>query len=852
MSEPDDLVNHMHRVLAGERDLRDLGMLWQMIESAAAISCPEEVAPILPTLISTRERFNDLQGRLIGRMVTEQRAALGEELTAAAQCAIDTLVRNLYERTADVGFLATDDVVRAFCQGTADDQQASRDSMVHRLFEYQAKYTVYDDVILLSPAGVVLARLDREAPLAISSDAIVADALAAHAYVERFGPSDLGRDQSPALLYAHRINGSGGRPAGVLVLRFRFEDEMSRIFNGGDGQVPQEIALVLLADNGRVIATNDHGHVQNGVTLPSMKNGQVTRTFFAGREYLGVACASQGYQGYRGPAWRAQAMVSLLTAFRNRDEGAVPASNIPLDSPELTAIDSEAQLINRELRQAVWNGRLMAHAQAGDQMRLKAVLTQVNVAGTRTRSRVEHAIKDLYSTAISRMRLQAGQLARLATDLMDRNLYERANDCRWWALSPALQRLLAAADAPESGAALNGLLDQVNSLYTVYSRLIAFDAQGIIRGVSHADSGAHLVGTPIDERWLAAVRSLRGSQNYAVSPFEATSVHQHGPTYVYLSKVRDAADGNRHLGGLAVVFHAEREFQTMLDDILGERTGFAAFVDESGAVLSATKGAVMEPAAAEPSCGVDVIELGGFHYAYARVRATGYREFKQSDGYSNGVHAIVALRLGAAERRLTVLSDQQVVSMPIRNRARSVDAAIFQIGSMRCALPSSAVMEAISQSGLVRTPHSDGLLRGLIEANSAHGPRLVRVMSGRSLLNLSYPARTTDGIVLVLRSPNDPEVPSLGLLVDDVLAVTEVGLDDLQETPAGMQSYAPWMAGMIRLDAASKGTESLLVQWFDADWFTRQGSHRDQAAVAGHAPVSSDEARGPTAVSSRQ
>ena len=85
-----------------------------------------------------------------------------------------------------------------------------------------------------------------------------------------------------------------------------------------------------------------------------------------------------------------------------------------------------------------------------------------------------------------------------------------------------------------------------------------------------------------------------------------------------------------------------------------------------------------------------------------------------------------------------------------------------------------------------------------------------------------------------------------------MLAVTEVGLDDLQETPAGMQSYAPWMAGMIRLDAASKGTESLLVQWFDADWFTRQGSHRDQAAVAAHAPVSSDEARGPAAVSSRQ
>ena len=43
---------------------------------------------------------------------------------------------------------------------------------------------------------------------------------------------------------------------GVLVLRFRFEDEMRRIFNGGDGQAPQEIALVLLDASGRATLAN--------------------------------------------------------------------------------------------------------------------------------------------------------------------------------------------------------------------------------------------------------------------------------------------------------------------------------------------------------------------------------------------------------------------------------------------------------------------------------------------------------------------------------------------------------------------------------------------------------------------
>ncbi|MDO9315511.1 MAG: chemotaxis protein CheW [Burkholderiaceae bacterium] len=824
MTAPDDLVFHMHRVQAAERDLHDLGMLWQMIESSASISCPNDVGAILPTLVRTRERFNDLQQRLIEQMVTEQRASLGEDLSATAQCAVDTLVRNLYERTADVGFLATDDVVRQFCHGTAEAQQADRASMVQRLREYQSKYTVYDDVILLSPAGAVLARLDEHSSLEISTDPLVKDALAASTYVERFGPSDLGRNDASALLYAHRINSPDGRSAGVLVLRFRFEDEMRRIFNGDDGLVPQEIALVLLDKAGRVIATSDQGHIPNDVVLPPIASEQVSRTYFAGREYLAVNCASHGYQGYSGPAWRAQAMVSLLTAFRTRDDGAPPADNIPLDSPELIAIDAEAQAINRELRQAVWNGRLMTSTQNGDQARLKAVLTQVNTAGTRTRSRVETAIKDLYSTAISRMRIQAGQLARLATDLMDRNLYERANDCRWWALSPALQRMLATPDDPATTPALNGLLDQVNDLYTVYSRLIAFDMQGIVRGVSRAEGSADLVGSTVDGRWLGSVRALRGSQNYAVSPFEATSAHEHGPTYVFLSIVKDGSDNNRPLGGLAIVFHAAREFRTMLNDILGERAGFAAFFDTSGTVLAATGDAAIESAAVDPKAGIAVLEHAGAHYACARVRAGGYREFKKGDGYDNGVHAVVALRLGSNERRQTALSDKQIISGPLRDRAQALEAAVFQVGSMRCALPVSALMEAISQKGLVRTPNADGVTLGLLEAKSAQGPQLVRVMCARRLFNIPYPARSTDGIVLILRSPNRPGMPALGLRVDDVLAVVEFDRDDLQETPLGLKSFAPWVAGMLRREmSTAEGNEPVLVQWLDVDWFTSQG-----------------------------
>ncbi|MFO0208779.1 MAG: hypothetical protein ACK54L_21980, partial [Betaproteobacteria bacterium] len=115
MVEIEDLITHMRRVQAAERDMRDLSLTWQMIEASAAISCPQDVQSILPTLTQTRERFDGLQRRLVESLASESLAELQDELAAKAQCVIDILVRNLFERTADVGFLATDEVLRGFC-----------------------------------------------------------------------------------------------------------------------------------------------------------------------------------------------------------------------------------------------------------------------------------------------------------------------------------------------------------------------------------------------------------------------------------------------------------------------------------------------------------------------------------------------------------------------------------------------------------------------------------------------------------------------------------------------------------------------------------------------------------------
>jgi len=822
MSLVDDLVPHMRRVQLAERDLHDLGQLWQMIEAASAISCPSEVEGILPTLTRTRAQFGELQSRLVTQLGQETLAQLSDELASSAQCTIDILVRNLFERTADVGFLATDEVLRAFCAASAEQRAAQRAACVQRLAEYRAKYSVYDDVILLSTGGEILARLEAAQGLGASSDAIVAQAIARQGYVERFGATDLAVGNAKALLYAHRIDGPGGRCVGVLVLRFRSVDELQRIFASVGGNA-QRIALLLLDEHDRVIVSNDDAHIPAGANLAPAREGEVALCAFAGREYLSVTCATRGYQGYRGPGWRARAMVSLLTAFRRADDANDDAqARVSLDNEALRAIQSEVDTINRNLRRVVWNGHVMAgdregrsDGDRGDAQRLKAVLEQVNGAGTRTRERVGIAIGDLYRTSLGRARHQSRELARLAADIMDRNLYERANDCRWWALSPLLQRLLAQPASAQGAAELNAMLEHVNGLYTVYTRLVAFDAQGVVRGLSNEIVDAPLLGSRIDDALLAATQSLADSQRYAVSAFAASPLSGGAPTYVYSAAVRA---GGRVVGGIAIVFNAEREFRAILDDVLGDRAGLAAFVGADGRVIASSAGALAIGSALAFDIAHGIAEHDGAHHAVAAIEAGGYREFKCEDGYRNQVRALVALRLGVVERRRHALHERGL--KPLQSAARDARQrfALFQTGPGRYALPAAALLEARPLDGLVRTPGAVPHAAGLLEVPGADGTScVVPVFCARSLFGVTRAARAGDGVVLVLRSPRDARRPLLGLRVDDVLDVADVGREHLQLPPQGLRQHAPALSGLLRMAFGDEAGGEALVQVVDAD-----------------------------------
>ncbi len=810
MSLIQDLLPHMRRVHVADRELHDLSLIWTMIEATSAISCPEEAEAILPTLVQTREAFSELHGRLVQQLGQEHLAALRDELSSTAQCAIDILVRNLFERTADVGFLATDDELRRFCAATEDERQAQRAALQARLAEYRNKYTVYDDIILLSPEGQVLARLDAGQTLVQSHDPVVEQSVVADGYVQRYGASDLASGAEPALLYGHRIASSPGRCVGVLVLRFRLSDEMQRIFTSVS-PAERSLAVVLVDDTGRVVVSNDTSHVPIGSRVPLSAGSDLSLSNFAGREYLGVTCPTRGYQGYQGLGWRAHAMVSLLTAFQQRSRATEQQQGVALDNPELHQVQADVDAINRNLRRVVWNGRLSASLLQGNASRLKAVLQQVNTAGERMRDRVGRAIQDLYGASLGRAQHQADDLARLAADIMDRNLYERANDCRWWALSPLLQRVLAEPASQPGSQALQAMLAHINSLYTVYTRLVAFDVQGQVRAVSRDVDGDSLVGTAIPGELLAATLELRDSQSYAVSPFSASALSEGVATYTYLAAVR-CPTSQRVVGGIAIVFNAAAEFRAMVEDVLGERDGIAAFVDASGALVACTDTAQAPGQAFAMDLQQSIVEHQSAHWALAHVPAAGYREFNAGGGYRHGVSAVVALRLGALERRRAALCDRGVHAEPLSARQATQELAVFQTGAARYALPASAVMSARETEHLVRLPVGAEPVIGLLDVGAPGQPAVIPVICARRLLGVHYPSRENDGVVVVITLEHRRDQPLCGLRVDDVIGVVDVALDAMQPLPEGLRSSSPFLDSVVRVQADGADAQPVLLQ----------------------------------------
>jgi chemotaxis signal transduction protein len=386
-------------------------------------------------------------------------------------------------------------------------------------------------------------------------------------------------------------------------------------------------------------------------------------------------------------------------------------------------------------------------------------------------------------------------MAALAVELFARNLYERANDCRWWALNGLLAGTLTGREGCDANAAAQ-VLKHINALYTVYSSIVLYDANRCVVAVS-CEGQSHLIGAQIDEPWAAETLALVDSQGYSVSRFAPSSFADGRSTLIYSAPVRGS--DRRAVGGIAVVFDACAQLNTMLRDALphDEEGKLAAgcvgvLLDRDGHLMCSTDASVAQSEEmldairkSRSAHGAQVRRIGEQYYAIGSRLDKGYREYA-----GIGAHAVVLLPLGAVPER----GAGQRRPLPQCTAARNDHArhdmrefTTFAAAGAWYALPTSCVIEAVDAKAVQSIKTAGAPWAGVI----IHGEGAVPVVNLAAMLEM--PNIEEPSAVILMRLPGR-ERP-LGLLVE--------ALGDNPEVPSDR---------LLPVTVLEKNTPSLLVE----------------------------------------
>ena len=716
------IIKHIEDVDKYKDELGQLSTSWDMFALLG------QLGDINIDIGKTKENFLNLTSTLLNHLSEQEVKKVTQEMKFKAQVAIDILIRNLFERTADVGFLATDDDIRNFIQNYVskynEDSVILRNNIQKRFKEYVSKYSVYFDIVLLDSHGKILVRLNDDIKTDKTDLSFVNKVLNSDDdYTETYGFHDFIPQYKKSLVYSSKIkktNLHNSDNLGVLCLCFRFTDEMNGIFNNLIDTKNKE-CITILDEDGIVIASSDKDHIKLGAKLPIVLNEEFKLISFAGRDYISKTCETNGYQGFNGLKWYGHIMIPLEYAFLSNELNTLDVNESIINSmmeneqhfsKELKEVFYKSQTIQDNLTRVIWNGNIaQSKLNSVNREFSKSLLNEIGITGKKANASLEN----LNQTIITSILKDSEFLSSLAIDIMDRNLYERANDCRWWALNSYFREAFDDySTLDDKKDEISEILKYINDLYTVYTNLIVFDKDGKVIAVSNRNEQFSL-GRVLTQDWVSKTLMLKDTSKYCVSKFEKTVLYDNESTYIYSSAIRSMKNEAITTGGIAIIFDSKPQFNAMLEETLpknneGEKIPgvFALFTNKDKQIISSTT----EDFEVDSYLNIDdsfftlknaeklskIIELDDKYYAVAVKCSTGYREYKSRvDDYKNDVLCFVFIHIGNINCRTFLQKNKSKVLDTSKTKftPTSIELATFYLGKKLLAVNAKNVINQL-------------------------------------------------------------------------------------------------------------------------------------------------------------
>jgi hypothetical protein len=257
---------------------------------------------------------------------------------------------------------------------------------------------------------------------------------------------------------------------------------------------------------------------------------------------------------------------------------------------------AEIRDINENVKLLTLNARIEA-ARAGDAgAAFGVVAEEMQSLSSKTASVADGMesstapIKDLVNIIGDNARgTRLSDIALTNIDLVDRNLYERTCDVRWWATDSALVNALTTRNESDAQYA-SARMEVILTAYTVYVDLLLCDTSGTIIANGKPDRFKTVGRSEKDSDWFRQAIALRtGDEFTCQGPFRCSLVNGQS-SLIYATAVRGEGKANeRPIGVLAVIFNWSSLSQAILDSGSWDNSSRRMFVNESGQVLAASK-----------------------------------------------------------------------------------------------------------------------------------------------------------------------------------------------------------------------------------------------------------------------
>jgi hypothetical protein len=457
-----------------------------------------------------------------------------------------------------------------------------------------------------------------------------------------------------------------GQAIGALGVFFDFQGEARMILEDhmprdGSEFVEEGWFSFLTNSTGEVIASSDEGMIEAGKAAhvprkhrtPPVGKPPMSYAVFEGRESAIFSARTDGYLDYPGLGWSAHLIVPMSQIFRTSNA----ATQIGIDIDDLMRSRlvpdinkqtfAKVQDDKESIQLISLNGIVFASKLGKRGVALGPIFDQIKSTGEFTTSKMEVLLKEM---AVGEFLLNLHALenfSKQAIDLIDRNLFERAADVRWWSTDQFFWTALT-DPTPENFQKAMHRMEVINGSYTMYRNLILANRTGDIVASAKSEERSKLRSMSVyDDPWfLMAMRTTKSSE-YAVQDVMKSKLEgRKDRSLIYSGGVRPG--GSRRgdpMGVVGILFDWDTEAQKILGTCLprdrdGELiVGCAAFYTNAKHEIIETTdaehfpvGKTLKLPAAHTALKAGQSASGLFHFENCRYilgssRTKGYREY---------------------------------------------------------------------------------------------------------------------------------------------------------------------------------------------------------------------------------